>query len=107
MSFIYVPPTAGGGMASSWTGIVGPITAQAGFNYAADTSGGAFTVTLPGTPSSLDAVYFQDAAGTWNTNALTIGRNGNTIMGVAEDLVANTKNTGFGLIYNGSDWRTF
>ena len=83
------------------------LTAQVGFNYAVNTSSSAFTITLPAVPSALEAVYFQDARGTWGTKALTIGRNGNTIVGSSEDLVANTNNSGFGLIWNGSDWRIF
>jgi hypothetical protein len=82
-------------------------TAVAGDVLLADTSTGSFTITLPASPSTGNTVYFQDAKGTWFTYPLTIGRNGNTIMGVAENLVANSNNVGFGLVYNGSDWRVY
>lgn len=73
----------------------------------ADTTSAAFTITLPLAPAANAAVYFQDAKGTFSTNNLTVARNGQTIMGVAEDLIVSADNYGFGLIYNGSDWRIF
>jgi hypothetical protein len=71
----------------------------------ADTSGGAFTVTLPDTPSVDDRVAIVDNTTSFSTNNLTIGRNGGTIMGIAEDMVVDIDNISFELIYNGSDWR--
>jgi len=82
-------------------------TAVAGDILLVDTISGSFTITLPASPATGNTVYFQDAKGTWFTNPLTIGRNGNTIMGVAEDFVASSNNAGFGLVYNGSDWRVY
>lgn len=82
-------------------------TAISGDNLLVDTSGGAFTITLPITPAANATVYFQDAKGTFGTNNLTVARNGQTIMGVAEDLIVSADNYGFGLIYNGSDWRIY
>jgi hypothetical protein len=82
-------------------------TAVSGDNLLVDTSSAAFTITLPITPATNATVYFQDAKGTFSTNNLTVARNGQTIMGLSEDLVASTDDYGFGLIYNGSDWRIF
>lgn len=82
-------------------------TAVAGDTLLVDTSAGSFTITLPTSPAIGNIVYFQDAKGTWFTYPLTIGRNGNTIMGVAEDFTASSNNAGFGLVYNGSDWRVY
>jgi len=56
----------------------------------ADTSGGAFSVTLPSSPSLGDTVHFYDYKNTWTTNNLTILRNGNNIDGTADDLVCDT-----------------
>ena len=42
-----------------------------------DTSGGTFTVTLPASPAEGDRFWFNDFAGTWGTNALSIDPNGN------------------------------
>ncbi len=56
----------------------------------ADTSGGAFSVTLPASPSLGDTVHFYDYKNTWTTNNLTILRNGSNIDETAEDLVCDT-----------------
>jgi hypothetical protein len=82
-------------------------TAVSGNNLLADTSAGSFTITLPATPATGSTVYIQDSSGTFAINPLTVGRNGSTIMGLAEDMVASTNNVGFGLTYNGSDWRIY
>lgn len=42
----------------------------------ADTSGGAFTATLPASKTEGDEYYFNDFAGTWGTDNLTIDGNG-------------------------------
>jgi hypothetical protein len=47
----------------------------------ADTSGGAFTVTLPATPATGAQVIVADPTGDWDTNNLTIGRNGRDDLG--------------------------
>jgi len=82
-------------------------TAVAGDTLLVDTSAGAFTITLPASPATGNIVYFQDAKGTFLPYPLTIARNGQTIMGLAEDLIASNNNVGFGLVYNGSDWRIY
>jgi hypothetical protein len=82
-------------------------TAVSGDTLLVDTSTGSFTITLPASPATGNTVYFQDSKGTWFTYPLTIGRNGQTIMGAAEDFVASSNNAGFGLVYNGSDWRVY
>jgi hypothetical protein len=65
----------------------------------ANTSGGAFTLTLPATPTANDVVNIADYAGTFGTNNLTIGRNGSNIMGLAEDMLVPTSNISFSLTY--------
>ena len=82
-------------------------TAVSGDTLLVDTSAGAFTITLPATPTTGNIVYFQDSKGTFLQYPLTIARNGQTIMGLAEDLIASNNNVGFGLVYNGSDWRIY
>ena len=82
-------------------------TAVTGDNLLANTSAGSFTITLPATPTAGNTVYIQDSSGTFGTRPLTVGRNGSTIMGLAEDMVASTNGVGFGLTYNGSDWRIY
>jgi hypothetical protein len=72
-----------------------------------NTSGGAFTVTLPGSPVKGDTVRIFDVAKTFDSNSLTIGRGGNPIMGDAADLVVSTEGAAFELVfYDGSQgWR--
>jgi hypothetical protein len=62
-----------------------PGNAVSGTGYFCDTSGGAFTVTLPTSPSAGDIVAVADYTRTFNTNNLTVGRNSKPIGGVAED----------------------
>jgi len=66
---------------------------------------GPITVTLPASPSENDVIGFLDAKGTFDTNSLSIARNGKLIMGLAQDMVVNTKNISFELIYINGDWR--
>ncbi len=72
--------------------------------YLTDTSVTAFTATLPATPVLGTSCEFIDGPGTWGTNNLTIGHNGNTIMGSASDLICNVSGEDFRIWYNGSDW---
>jgi len=81
--------------------------ATAGTRYGVNTSSAAVTATLPASPSAGDAVFFADAGGAYATNNLTIGRNGNTIMGSATDMTVSTNNQSTGLFYTGSDWRIY
>lgn len=72
-----------------------------------DTTSGAFTVTLPSSPINGAIVVVADISGTWGTNNLTIGRNGSTIAGLAEDLVCNISGVLVQFIYDGSTWGVF
>ena len=82
-------------------------TADESRKYGIDTSGNTVTVTLPATPTTGRAIYFADAGGNYATNKLTLARNGNTIMGLAQDMDVTTNNQSFGVFYNGSTWRTY
>lgn len=68
--------------------------------YPVDTTSGAITATLPASPAQGDRIGFYDAAGTWDTNNLTIGRNGNNIAGAALDLIADVEWVGFTLAWD-------
>ena len=74
-------------------------TAVNGTGYFCNTTSGAFTVTLPATPTAGNIVAFKDYALTWNTNNLTIGRNSSNIEGQAVNSVQNTQGQSITLIY--------
>lgn len=60
-----------------------------GIPYFIDTSGGAFTMELPASPSVGDRVPFVDYSETFGLNNLTIARNGQKIMNLTENMLAD------------------
>lgn len=72
-----------------------------------NTSGGAFTVTLPASPVVGDQVVVVDSANSWATNNLTVGRNGSTIDGSATDLTCNISGASVQLVYSGTTWDVY
>ena len=85
-------------------------TAVANDGVLTNTTAGAFTVTLPASPSNGAQVIVADAAGTWGTNNLTVGRNGNNIADVAQDLVCDISGASVQFVYNSSgtaSWEVF
>lgn len=94
--------------AGPWKVMSSAYTAVDGDRIAANTSGGAFTITLPASPVAGNVVNFADAADSWDTNNLTIARNGQTIEGLAENLVCDVVgDMTITLLYNGSTWRVY
>ena len=98
---------------TQWTGLGGgnpwattstSTTVAANDRYFVNTSGGAITLTLPSSPQVGDQVRFIDLASTFDTNNLTVGRNGNNINGTAADLVVSTEDSAFGLVYSGATY---
>ena len=86
-----------------------PFTATSGDGFFVNTTGGAVTVTLPGSPSAGDIVAVKDYAGTAGCNAITIARNGSKIRGECSCSTLNKENAGAQLIYvNGTEgWQIF
>lgn len=91
-------------LSGSWTVVVNH-TAVAGEKLFVDTSGGPATVTLPAFPLLSDLVSFADYGGTWGTNNLTVARNGQLIVGLAEDMIVDVNRGAFSLVFSGVDWR--
>jgi hypothetical protein len=56
-------------------------------------------MTLPASAVRGDEVWIIDYAGTFDTNNLTVGRNGHNIQGDASDLTVSTERAGFTLVY--------
>ena len=73
------------------------VTAKAG--YFVNTTTAAITATLPASPTLGDFVSFIDYAGTFETNNLTVARNGKNIQGLAEDLTVNQERAGLTLVF--------
>jgi hypothetical protein len=69
-----------------------------------NTTAGAFTVTLPTSPSVGNIVIVIDALGTWGTNNLTVGRASQNIAGLAEDLVCDINGATVTLVYTGATY---
>jgi hypothetical protein len=76
--------------------------AVTGDKVAADTTAGAFTLTLPATPSNGDTITVLDYAGTFDTNNLTIARNGSNIESLAENMICEVEDAAFTLVFVGS-----
>ena len=75
-------------------------TAVSGEGYFCDTNSvGAFTLTLPASPSVGDIVGFKDYANNFNTANLTIGRNSSNIEGSALDATISTSGVAVLCVY--------
>jgi hypothetical protein len=74
-------------------------TAVSGIGYFCNTTGGAFTATLPATPTAGAIVAFKDYANTFDTNNLTIDRNGSNIEGAAINSIQSVEGQSITLIY--------
>ena len=72
-----------------------------------DTSGGSYTLNLPASPSIGDKVFVADVGDTFGANNLTIGQNGSTIDGVAEDFIIDISGVSVQFIYTGTTWAAY
>ena len=88
-----------GGAVDWQTVITGNTTMVAGRGYFVNTTSIAITMTLPASAVRGDEVWIIDYAGTFDTNNLTVGRNGHNIQGDASDLTVSTERAGFTLVY--------
>ena len=85
---------------TSWVAVkTSGFTAVAGEGYFCNTTGGAFQLLLPASPTIGDEVSFVDYAGTFDSNALTIGRNSQPIQGAASDLTVSIERAANTLVY--------
>lgn len=90
--------TVSGGAA--WQAVkTGNFNVSAKEGYFVNTNSTAITATLPSSPTLGDFVSFIDYAGTFDTNNLTIARNGKNIQGVAEDLTVSVERAGLTLVF--------
>jgi hypothetical protein len=88
---------------TSWQAVkTGDFTAAAGQGVFCNTTSGSFTLTLPSSPTIGDEVSFIDYAGTFDTNALTIGRNSSKINGAEADLTVSVERAANTLVFTDS-----
>ena len=76
-----------------------PVSGAAGAGYFMNTTSGAITLTLPASPTIGDEISFIDYAGTFDTNNLTVARNGKNINGSAADLTVATERAANTLVF--------
>lgn len=81
-------------------------TASVNDRILANSSGGAFTITLPISSGLLenDTIQIIDVAGTFGTNNVTVGRNGANIQGVADNLTLDMNYATVTLTYTGATY---
>lgn len=90
---------------SAWVVRTANTNAVAGGRYLCDTSGGSFTVTLPLTPSEGAEIWIYDRANTFAGHNLTVGRNGQTIEGAADNMTVDVNRAKLQLVFSGGSWR--
>lgn len=74
-------------------------TAVNGEGYFANTTSSAFSMTLPASPSAGDIVAVSDYAKTFDTNNLTVARNGSNIEGDASNLILSAQGVSMTFVY--------
>ena len=85
--------SVGGGLTLDTTVKTGNFTASAGEQYLCNTSGGAFNVTMPSSPSAGDTIGIIDYNGTFDTDNLTLVQaSSKKILREAANATINTKN---------------
>jgi hypothetical protein len=72
--------------------------------YFVDTTVGPITMTLPASATLGDTIRFNDLAGTFSANNLTVARNSHKIQGIASDLLVDIDQSSFGLVYSNTTY---
>jgi len=108
IGIVTINSSGGGGGSNPWTRKTTSYTSAAGDQLIADTSGGVYTITLPASPSEGDSIKIGDG-GDWETNNLTVARNGSNIEGSADDFILNLKGIIVEFVYEDSTdgWQVY
>lgn len=101
-------PSSGSG-GTAWAKKTSAYTAVDKDGVMADTSGGAWTLKLPATPTAGMQVYVVDNGGTWATNNLTVDPQGATIASQAAGatLVMDVKGAYVAFVHDGTNWDVY
>jgi hypothetical protein len=70
-----------------------------GNGYFVNTTSGAITVTLPASPNAGDIVSIADYTNTFQTNNVTVARNGSPIGGISADAILSTEGQSVTFVY--------
>ena len=88
-----------------WNYVTGNTTMSPNQGYLVDTASGARTMTLPASPAAGVRVRIIDYSRTFEDNNCTVARNGQNIMGVAENLVLDVNEINLELVFvSGRGW---
>ena len=93
-------------LATNPTLVTADIALESGAAYRV-TSATAVTLTLPASPAAGDTIRILDGESVTAAVTHTVARNGNTIMGEANDLGLDQRGFDITLWWSGSDWRLF
>ena len=82
-----------------YTNSPGTVTGVSGKGYFLNTTSGAITINLPSSPSVGDIISIKDYLNTFDSNNVTVGRNGSKIAGLCKDATLSTEGQSITLIY--------
>ena len=88
---------------SNWETMTASFNAVVRKKYIVDTSISEIIVTLPLTANNGESIRFTDGAN-FSINKITVNRNGNKIGGLEEDLIVDTSNQSFELVFYNNNW---
>ena len=88
-----------------WSRVTTNTTMTPNVGYLVDTGGGAVTMTLPASPAAGTRIRIIDQDRTFDVNACTVARNGQNIMGAADNLTLDVKEVNLELTFiSGQGW---
>ncbi len=92
---------AGGGALQPWQLVDTGVTIANGNRIMADSSAGSFPITLPLAPAFGEEVEIKDADNTFASFGVTVGRNGEIISGIDEDLILDLNGAYIRFVFRG------
>jgi hypothetical protein len=84
--------------------ITGTYQIKVGDSLAVDSTLGPYVIQMPAAPSLNEAFSCMDPTGNWATSNITVDRNGNTIDGLAENMILDLNWGKCSFIFDGTGW---